>query len=266
MRDRSYYEYYFRPWTGCQATASSPGCRLCPAWDFSRGLREVQYHRTDGYGSHRTILPIKSDPSVWEEPLRWDSMSRYDQEKPRVSCMTGGDPFAPFVPPSWRKELFDLIAKTPNLRWDVVTRRPHEIVRQLEQIGYLWKLPLPNLRMGIAAENQECFDRRWAAFREFPLANKLLVYRPPLGAIKLPADAQGQLEEVIFGGGFEQRLDPAFRCDPAWKDSVTKQCADMGIKFNFAEQIDPDAARLSNASVVHASSIDQMDLPLVPRT
>ena len=82
-----------------------------------------------------------------------------------------------------------------------MTRRPHLIVQQLHQIGYLWKLPLPNMRMGIAAENQECFDRRWAAFREFPLANKLLVYRPPLGAINLPADAQGQLEEVIFGGG-----------------------------------------------------------------
>ena len=120
----------FNSWIGC--TKVSPACDDCYAARSTpaRALGVVwgpheQRHRTSN--------------ANWKQPLRWEAkaaefLAQHGRRR-RVFCASLADVFDNAVPPQWREDLFDLIRLTPNLDWLLLTKRPQNIVRMVQESG-----------------------------------------------------------------------------------------------------------------------------------
>ena len=117
----------FNPWWGC--TKVSPACDHCYAEVWARRTG----HRVWGAGTPRRHL---SD-QYWDQPLRWDRDAETLGFRARVFCASMADVF------EWghglqasRKRLWNLIERTPNLDWLLLTKRPH-LVKQTGPLARL---------------------------------------------------------------------------------------------------------------------------------
>lgn len=222
----SWAHHTHNPWRGCSKV--SEGCRHCFA--ESQGDR-FDYMPEWGPGRPR----IRSSESTRNQPRRWDKEAAEEGRRARVFCGSLCDVFDPEVDCDWRKRLFRLIEFTPNLDWQLLTKRPHLIQRQLEEIGYWEKLPMPNVWIGVSAEDQKSFDQRWPILREIPAKVRFMSCEPLLGSIVLPDDAKGKLHWLICGGETTLQRDVARAMNPDWARFLRDQCADKGIAYFFKQ-------------------------------
>lgn len=215
----------FNPWVGCQKV--SPGCDNCYAegWAKRSGLVEWGPH-----GERR-----RTSDANWRKPLQWAKAARLDAARyigptprPRVFCASLADVFDNKVQTKWRSDLFDLIATTPELDWLLLTKRPENVARMFPTGE--WK----NIWLGVTAEDQHHFDRRYPLIREARTAVRFVSYEPALGPISL---LWGKPDWLICGGesGHGARM-----MDPAWARTVRDQCAASGIAF-FMKQMSKKA-------------------------
>lgn len=123
----------FNPWIGC--TKVSPACDGC----YAENLMANRLGRVE-WGGER----VRTSAANWAKPLQWErEQARLWAEfemcfadvpgtippRPRfVFCASLADVFDNQVPAEWRRDLFDLIRKTPHLTWLVLTKRPGNIV------------------------------------------------------------------------------------------------------------------------------------------
>lgn len=184
----------FNPWRGC--TNVSPGCDHCYAEAGSKrnpGLLGV-------WGDDGTR--VVASEAYWRKPLAWDKRAAAAGERHRVFCASLADVFedrADLVLP--RLRLFQLIAATPNLDWLLLTKRPACAQRMLTANRYAignfpqrlanvagpvdW--PLPNVWLGVTAEDQERADERIPILLDTPAAVRFVSYEPALGPVDFGA-------------------------------------------------------------------------------
>src|SRR5664279_2716313 len=72
-------------------------------------------------------------------------------------CPTA-DVFDNKVTSAWREDLFALIGECDGLDWLLLTKRPQNILKMLPSD---WGDGYPNVWLGVTAEDQVHFDRRW---------------------------------------------------------------------------------------------------------
>lgn len=74
----------------------------------------------------------RTSEAYWKKPLVWDKQAKAVGVKTKVFCASLADVFEdrPELV-SWREDLFRLIDATPNLIWQILTKRP-------ENIFYMW--------------------------------------------------------------------------------------------------------------------------------
>jgi protein gp37 len=148
----------------------------------------------------------------------------------RVFCASLADVFDNQVPPEWRADLWLLIRETPELDWQLLTKRPQNIARMLPSD---WSDGYPNVWFGATTENQEEFDRRWPILARIPAIVRFVSYEPAIGLLTL-TPSNGHLPDwVICGGesGSHSRM-----MEPAWARSMRDQCRDLGVPF-FMKQM-----------------------------
>lgn len=131
----SWADKTFNPWEGCQKVG--PGCDHCYAEArnsrFGGGVAQNW-----GPGAERR----RTSAGNWRKPVLWDKEAA---EVARVCAANGveilptfvfcaslADVFDNAVPPQWRRDLFDLIRKTPHLTWLLLTKRPGNIVKMYQ--------------------------------------------------------------------------------------------------------------------------------------
>jgi len=92
----------------------------------------------------------------WNEPLKWNKTALKDFGRPaRVFCASMADVFEDRADlHNHRLRLFDLFPQTPNLVWNLLTKRSTEIKRYLPALDLI-----PNVRIGVTVENQT-YDHR----------------------------------------------------------------------------------------------------------
>ena len=117
----------FNPWHGC--TKVSPGCDFCYA--------ETLNHRwgKDNWGKGKPRR-LTSD-SNWNEPLRWQKRAIADGRHMKVFCASMADVMDDEAPEGARERLWALIDKTPNLIWQLLTKRPQRYARYLPKDGFV---------------------------------------------------------------------------------------------------------------------------------
>jgi len=185
----------FNPWWGC--TKVSPGCANCYAETLSHRLGH------DIWGPRKPRRFFGDDH--WREPLKWDAKAAKAGQPARVFCGSMCDVFewSPFMPDiylgQWRMKLWDLIERTPNLIWMLLTKRP-EAVNDL--VPALWthgRWPA-NVWIGTSVEDQFRAGERIPALLDIPARVRFLSCEPLLEAVTIPITQLFRIDWVIIGG------------------------------------------------------------------
>jgi protein gp37 len=229
MADRSSIEWTdatFNPWWGCERV--SPACAHCYA---DREARRYGHPGLWEGGGARRFL---SD-AHWDRPHAWNRRAADDRKPLKVFCASMADVFEehPALPP-WRERLWELIDETPWLRWQLLTKRPENVV-SLAPWGSDWP---ENVWIGTSIENSR-FTFRADILREVPAAVRFLSIEPLLANVfengrpnRRPLDLDG-IHWVIAGGESGPRARPT-RLD--WLRQVRDASVDSGVAF-FLKQL-----------------------------
>ncbi len=186
----SWTDHTFNPWIGCQQV--SPACGHCYAEALTKRYGWTQW----GPGGERK----RTSENYWKQPVRWNRRAAAAGTRDRVFCASLADVFDNQAPEGAREDLWELIRNTPSLDWQLLTKRPQNFAGFLPED---WNGGYPNIRLGVSAENQEEYDRRWPILAATPAATPAIIrfisYEPALGPLRLSAQPE-KPDWLIWGG------------------------------------------------------------------
>ncbi len=216
----SWTDHSFNPWWGCEKV--SPACDSCYAETFAKRVGK----RVWGKDAPRRFFGVKH----WSEPLKWDQAAAKAGKPALVFCASMADVFeARSDLDPWRAKLWELIEKTPNLRWVLLTKRPENILRM--QPSAWVEFPPRNVWHGTTAENQRRADERIPILLQVPSRVRWISAEPLLEMIDFRTYFHG-IEWIITGGESGAR---ARRMASRWAHDIRQQCADAGVKYHFKQ-------------------------------
>lgn len=164
-------------WEGC--TKVSPGCDNCYAEQ-----RNKRFHGGSHWGVGATRL-VRSD-SYRQGPENWnrdhDAFFSLHGRRRRVFCSSLADVFDNEAPGGQRERLWNLIRKTPNLDWLLLTKRVGNVKGMLpDDWGECWS----NVWLGATIVNQDEADRDIIKLLNIPAHIRFLSMEPLLGEVDL---------------------------------------------------------------------------------
>lgn len=249
-------DHTWNPWLGC--TKVSPACDHCYAEDWAKRFNGP------AWGKERR----RTSAANWKQPLKWNRQAAAFRAQhgraPMVFCASLADVFDNQVPEEWRRDLWEMIAATPDLIWLLLTKRPQNIARMLPDLPGLptfepnspfWGTGWPNVWLGTTVENQAEADRRIPHLLSVPAAKRFLSCEPLLGPVDLTnvhflegsgihfglpslvgggfiGSAFPEIGWVIAGGESGREARPSH---PDWFRSLRDQCAAAGTPFLFKQ-------------------------------
>lgn len=252
-------DHTFNPWEGCQKVG--PGCDNCYA--------EARDKRFTGGAHWGPGAPRRRTSNAnWAKPIKWNRDAAANGTRPRVFCASLADVFDNAVDPAWRADLWALIKATPNLDWQLLTKRPGNIAAILPSD---WGTGWSNVWLGCTVVNQTEADRDIPKLLAVPAVVRFLSMEPLLGQvdlIKAPLTTTGggswdwltgeyhspmekkttaSLDWVIVGGETGPGARPMH---PDWARALRDQCEAAKVPFFFkqwgehaADEIGPEDAR-----------------------
>ncbi|MEM9880200.1 MAG: phage Gp37/Gp68 family protein, partial [Pseudomonadota bacterium] len=255
MADKSLIEWTEATWnpiTGCSVI--SPGCTNCYAMRLA-GTRLKHHESRKGLTE-----PSKAGP-VWtgevrlneqwlDQPMRW--------KRPRMIFVCAhGDLFHETVPDEWIDKIFAVMALSRHHVFQVLTKRADRMRSYLD--GYaawvrverligdlkpssLWNgshyeaqrilqsgQPLPNVWVGVSAENHEWAYERLPELDATHAALHWVSAEPLVGPIDFDRLALGCLPDWIVVGGESGRN--ARSMDPDWAREIRDFCKTYDVPF-----------------------------------
>lgn len=241
----SWTEATWNPVTGC--TKVSPGCDHCYAESIA--------HRFDGTPAYPNGFEVTLRPERLDQPLRW--------KKPRMIFVNSmSDLFHKDIPDEYIARVFAVMGLAKQHTFQVLTKR-HGRMRSLLSSDYWHDTlfpevlhevaagrdyevhnPLPNVWLGVSAEDQHWADVRIPALLETPAAVRFVSLEPLLGPISFRwaswapvidanhLDGLNGIGWVIAGGESGPGARPM---EAAWTRSLRDQCAEAGVPFFFKQ-------------------------------
>ncbi|CDZ67656.1 Gp37Gp68 family protein [Neorhizobium galegae bv. orientalis] len=220
----SWARHTWNPWMGC--TKVSPACDGC----YAEALMDKRFAKVQ-WGPHGER--VRTSPHTWNDPLRWQREAEKTGDRPFVFCASLADIFDNQVPAEWRAEAFEVMRRTPNLVYLLLTKRPQNIVKMAAAVGFLPK----NAALGTTIEDQARADINLPALdrakRCLPAVFSFVSCEPLLGSIVIPPRLMP--DWVIAGGETDQGDHQARRPNPGWFRNLRDQCADAGVPFHFKQ-------------------------------
>lgn len=233
----------WNPIVGCSVV--SPGCKRCYAMRFA-GARLQHVPAYAGLtqatkAGHVWTGEVRMQESVLEQPLAW-------RKGRRIFVNSMGDLFHEDVPDAWIDRVFAVMAACPQHQFQVLTKRaermrryvsalpqrPAAVCRAGEAMGLdigrcTW--PLPNVWLGVSAEDQERWDERVPHLWQTRAAIRFVSAEPLLGSITEPCFI-ADLDWLIVGGESGPRARPMH---PSWPREMRDQCRTHGVPFFFKQ-------------------------------
>lgn len=279
MSDGSKIEWTDATWnpvTGC--TVVSPGCTNCYAMRLAGT-------RLRDHASRAGLTRASKAGPVWTGEVRfneaWLRQPLQLQRPRRIFVCAHGDLFHEAVPTAWIDQVFAVMALAPRHQFQILTKRAERmrdycisrftteagsdaLCEALEALGaedpLAWEAPLPNIWLGVSAEDQARADERIPHLLATPAAVRWVSAEPLLGPIDLetivlrhfgarPNDLSQRLGDYVrpLSGNFTDspKLDwivaggesgPGARpMHPDWARSLRDQCAAAGVPFLFKQ-------------------------------
>ncbi len=239
----------FNPWWGCMKV--SEGCKNCYAETLDNRWNKNDPH----WGPNTPRKPMSE--KHWQEPFKWDSEAKKAGVKAKVFCASMADVFEDHPDLDfWRARLFTIIENTPNLIWQLLTKRPENIIPMTS----VWtRTGWPeNVWMGTSVENQIAANKRIPELLQTGARVKFLSCEPLLGPLDLtdigmPHHALGigchnpltgandlyetfisewKINWIIVGG---ESGHNARELRPSWIRSIRDQCKKANVPFFFKQ-------------------------------
>lgn len=229
----SWTDHTFNAWIGCHKV--SPGCKFCYAEQFANKYNWAKW----GVNTNRHLTA----PSTWAKPLAWQRKAEKEGITYRVFCSSLSDVFedkAELIP--WRINLFELITKTPNLNWLLLTKRPQNWVKFMPAH---WQKNFPkNIWLGMSVCTQKEYNDFFYLQQNFKytwgVKTTFISFEPLLTNIILH---HGAPDWSIIGGesGFLKNARPM---ELSWVNSLIAQIkAQPGNNAIFFKQLGTQLAK-----------------------
>ena len=264
MGDTTHIEWTDATWnpvTGC--TRVSPGCVNCYI-DWAPPFRVEGRHFTDRDGNRSHAIGATTGVRLHPDRLDWPLRKRSWRGK-RVFVCSLADLFHDDVPDEYIARVFAVMALTPEVTYQVLTKRPARMRALLASgtfAGMVWRdvddpsWPLPNVWMGVTVEDQERAYLRIPILLDTPAVVRWLSCEPLLGPVNLPVcrclgvgsiahgrnwpdtvcdqcgGSGSQIDWVVVGGESGPNARPMH---PDWARSLRDQCASAGVPFLFKQ-------------------------------
>ena len=196
----------WNPITGC--TPVSEACENCYAKRMANRLAgRYGYPADDPFRVtfHRERL---------EDPLKW--------KKPRrIFVLSMGDIFHSDVPFYLTNEIFEVMRKASNMPghiFMVLTKRPQRMAEFIELLKRnkgpdFVRWPLPNVWLGVTAENQARADERIHQLLQIPAAVRFVSIEPMLGPVDLREFLKLEICPRCIGGIKTRQAEGWPRCN-----------------------------------------------------
>lgn len=231
----------WNPVTGC--TKVSEGCANCYAERMAKRLAgRAGYPRDEPFR-------VTEHWDRMKQPLHW-------RKPARVFVVSMGDLFHADVPESFIDKVLEVIAACPQHVFMVLTKRPQYMQQKL--YGVTENAPirtlgggdyLPNLWLGVSAENQQRADERIPILLDTPAAVRFVSCEPLLGPIDLHLEQQSEghkLDWIVAGA----ESGPGRRkAEWDWFGDLRDQCEWFGVPF-FLKQME------INGQLVHMPELE----------
>jgi protein gp37 len=221
MGDHSSIEWTEATWnptTGCDKT--SPGCDNCYALTLSKRLKAMGQAKYQKDGDPRTSGPgfgLSVHPDTLALPRSWSA--------PRVIFVNSmSDLFHADVPDDYVRQVFDVMADTPQHTYQVLTKRS----KRLAQLGQSLDWP-PNVWMGVSVESTK-YRFRLDHLRQVAAAVRFVSAEPLLGPLE-DLDLDG-IHWLIAGGESGPRSRAV---DEGWLLDLRDQCESANVPFFFKQ-------------------------------
>jgi protein gp37 len=270
-------------WTGC--TKVSDGCKHCYAETFT--TNRMGLHVWGPTAERRPAKAIWSDILKWQREAAQEGVARKVFTSSMADFFEGPetcqDPAAYKVITGARERVFnDVIPKTPNLIYQILTKRPENIMRFVPPE---WSDDWPaNVWAGTSIEDQKTADKRIPLLLAVPAIVRFLSIEPLIGPVSLSPkssavavlsrfhgpdgfDETGSQESfdrerwkianvawVIIGG----ESGPGARImEREWADSLILQCSQAAIPCWFKQTGSVLAKQMGLRDVRHGGDIDE---------
>lgn len=278
----------WNPWIGC--TRISPGCDHCYAGreedgrflHLGRCLTEAeQAGRTRRQAAAKRVGkpyffrgPIYQGDDVLKTPCRW--------RKPRhVFVGSRCDIFHEQIDFATLHKLWATMAGCPRHTFQILTKRPQRMKEFLyAESPYKWNRQpwyLPNVWLGVTAEDQTRADERVPILLQCPAAVRYVSHEPAIGPVDWDGPGGDDLHALGCGGecdcaakinwlitGGESGKD-ARPMHPDWARLDRDQCEEAGVEFFFKQWGEyvpyEDAAQPPLMNSQHGEEIDRHCLP-----
>ena len=265
----------------------SEGCRNC----YSEGINRRLGSGLPFKPGHRPDIELFLDMNILAQPMRW--------RRPRMVFMCSmTDLFADFVPDEWIDQVFAMMALCPQHTFQVLTKRPARMrsyltagrarpvglaalgltlavhardarstvgdgVMLVGDMCHLKAWPLPNVWLGVSAEDQARADERIHELRFTPAAIRFVSAEPLLGPVDLTrlSNVGTVASDALRGVRVNPRTGKTIRgdkplaaldwviaghesgrgardCDIAWVRSLKNQCVAAGVPFFYKQAAD----------------------------
>jgi len=231
MKNSKWWDISYNPVTGC--TPVSIGCKNCYAKRLVGRFPQIHgIKRFDPLYGNTNIIREEFNKINYHEN-RLDIPCHWRKPK-RIFVCSMGDLFHADVSPGFVHEVFNVMLKSPQHTFLILTKRPENISSAYNFMEWDKGLSpvLPNLWLGVTAENQEMADLRIPILLQIPAAKRFVSVEPMLGPINLtnfvgPWDGPDQ---IICGpetgpGARPMNLD--------WARSLRDQCVAAGVPFFY---------------------------------
>ena len=229
--------YSFNPWIGCMKV--NDDCKFCYAETFATN-RMGRFGKL--WGPEKSSERHRTSSGYWQKALSWNEQAKKDGVRRKVFCASMADIFEDNTTiVEWRKELWELIWKTPFLDWLMLTKRPYNIAAMLPPD---WGEGYPNVWLGTSIGHGDRWDMA-VPLLMVPAAIHFISYEPATADLDLkwtvePAlgtqsrvTGQNTIDWVICGGESGPGARP-FNIE--WARNMKKQCHDNGVAF-FMKQM-----------------------------
>lgn len=250
------------PTTGCDRV--SPGCDHCYALTMAKRLKGMGQPKYQNDGDPKTSGPgfgLTTHAGVVTDPFKWRSPQR-------VFVNSMSDLLHADVPDDFIGDVFAVMCLTPQHTYQLLTKR-HARLRSLLSDeafqGYvagvatrmasdygpedpargnptnLGRWPLPNVWVGVSAEDQHWADIRIPALLKTPAAVRWVSAEPLLGPLLLADEWIGadpyrrdepSLSWLVAGGESGPGARPMH---PNWARSLRDQCTTAGVPYFFKQ-------------------------------
>lgn len=208
MASRSQIEWTqstWNPWYGCQRV--SPGCDHC-----------YMYRDMIRYG--RDPRHAQRSKTQFDAPLAW--------KEPRLIFTCSWSDFFIAEADPWREEAWEIIRRTPQHTYQMLTKRPTRMRDWASHHGWL-----PNVWAGTSVENRH-YLHRLDVLAGISAPVRFVSAEPLLGPLDLrPWLDSGVLSWVIVGG---ESGPNARQMDASWAQRIRDQCLAAGVPF-FLKQL-----------------------------